>query len=91
MASSHIEISGSATRENAQLRSNVDALQRYMDDSARFKALLDSASLDSDWTSLGALLGVNATDAETIYNLFVGMWNTLVNNGAIQQYLSRLG
>ena len=91
MASSHIDVTGQSNRGNAKLRSNIDSLQRYMDDSRQMKAIIDAASLDSDWEGLGEFLGKSAEEAEIIYNLFVGMWNTLAENGAISQYLSRLG
>jgi hypothetical protein len=91
MASSHILISGSATPHNAQLRSHIDALQRLINESNRIKAVFDSASLGSDWTGLGELLGVSAEDAEVVYNLFVGVKNEMDGDLSIPQYLSRLG
>lgn len=91
MASTHILISGSATPHNAQLRQHIDSLQRLVTENARLKAVFDQASTGSDWAGLGTLLGISAGDAETVYNLFVGMKQDMDNDLAIPQYLSRLG
>ena len=91
MASTHILINGSATPHNAQLRAHIDQLQRIAQENARIKAVFDQASSGQDWAGLGALLGITAGEAETVYNLFVGMKQDMDNDLAIPQYLSRLG
>lgn len=91
MASSHILISGSATPHNAQLRSHIDALQRLMNETSRLDAVFSTTVAHPDYTGFGELLGISAEDAETVYNLFVGVRNSLNAAASIPQYLSRLG
>ena len=98
MASAHIEINGTATRHNAQLRGFVDRLQQLVEDAARLKAVFDQAALGNDWDALGDLLGVSASDAETIYALFgyersafASAKTDLDGDTFVAQLLSRMG
>lgn len=91
MASAHIDINGTATRHNAQLRGFIDRLQGIVADAARLKAVFDQAALGNDWEALGDLLGVSATEAETIYNLFGSAKADLDGDTFVAQLLSRAG
>jgi len=89
MASAYIDI-GTSTRQASATRSAVDQLQRTVDTFDQLKALFDQAALGSDWVSLGALLGVSAANAETIYNLW-GSATTELHATFITQLLGRCG
>lgn len=89
MASAYIDI-GTSTRQAPQTRSAIDQLQRTVDTFDQLKALFDQAALGSDWVSLGALLGVSAANAETIYNLW-GSATTELHATFITQLLGRCG
>lgn len=91
MASAHIEINGTATRHNAQLRGFIDRLQQLVEDAARLKAVFDQAALGEDWEAMGNLLGVSAGDAQTIYNLFGSAQGELAADAFVAQLLSRMG
>ena len=89
MASAYIDI-GTSTRQASATRSAVDQLQRTVDTFDQLKALFDQAALGGDWVSLGALLGVSAANAETIYNLW-GSATTELHATFITQLLGRCG
>lgn len=89
MASAYIDI-GTSTRQASTTRSAIDQLQRTVDTFDQLKALFDQAALGSDWVSLGALLGVTAANAETIYNLW-GSATTELHATFITQLLGRCG
>lgn len=89
MASAYIDI-GTSTRQASQARSAIDQLQRTVDTFYQLKALFDQAALGGDWVSLGALLGVTAANAETIYNLW-GSATTELHATFITQLLGRCG
>ena len=90
MASAHIEVSGSATRLNGELRAFVDLLRQTCERGAKLKAIADQAALGGDWAGLGAAFGLSAADAETTYNL-LGSVNTELAGAFISQMRSRLG
>lgn len=91
MASAHIEVNGTGSRLNQQLRSFIDRLQEVQDDAERLKATLDQVALGADWEALQTALNLeSAADAETIYNLF-GSAEGELDGAFINQLLSRLG
>ncbi len=90
MASAHIEVNGTQTRHNGQLRAHIDAIQRVVDESDRLKAMMDQAAAGQDWASLATLLGVPAADAEALYNL-IGSSNGELHGPFTAQLLSRAG
>lgn len=89
MASAHIKIDR-GTQHSAQLREFVDQLYATQDKARRLKGVFDQTALGSDWEALGLLLGISATDAETIYNL-MGSVKTELEATFITQMLGRLG
>lgn len=89
MASAYIDI-GTSTRQASQTRSAIDQLQHTVDTFDQLKALFDQAALGGDWVSLGALLGVTAANAETIYNLW-GSATTELHATFLTQLLGRCG
>jgi hypothetical protein len=89
MASAYIDI-GTSTRQASQTRSAIDQLQRTVDTFDQLKALFDQAALGGDWVSLGALLGVTAAHAETVYNLW-GSATTELHATFVTQLLGRCG
>lgn len=89
MASAYIDI-GTSTRQASATRSAIDQLQRTVDTFDQLKALFDQAALGGDWVSLGALLGVTAANAETIYNLW-GSATTELHATFLTQLLGRCG
>lgn len=89
MTSAYIDI-GTSTRQSSQTRSAIDQLQRTVDTFDQLKALFDQAAMGSDWVSLGALLGVSAANAETIYNLW-GSATTELHATFLSQLLGRCG
>lgn len=89
MASAYIDI-GTSTRQSSATRSAIDQLQRTVDTFDQLKAMFDQAALGGDWVSLGALLGVTAANAETIYNLW-GSATTELRATFLTQLLGRCG
>lgn len=90
MASAWINIAGTGTPKNIELRAFVDALQRLADDSAAIKAVYDQIALGGDFAALASALGISTVDATTIYNLF-GSVNTELHATFITQMLARVG
>jgi tRNA A37 N6-isopentenylltransferase MiaA len=99
MASAHIEVVGAAGRHNRALREFLEQLQRTQDQVDRLKATYDQLALGSDWVALAEALShtdptyahnIDATDAETIYNL-IGSVQTELHGTFITHVLGRLG
>jgi hypothetical protein len=91
MASAYIDISTSASRISSQARSAIDQLKRVKDDFDNIKLTLDQIALGGDFTALSGYLGVNAEQAEAIYNLWGSANAELQNATFIAQLLSRCG
>lgn len=90
MTSAYIDITSTASRQSSETRAAIDQLQNVVDKFDELKAMFDQAALDSDWVALGALLGVSAAQAETVYNLW-GSAVTELHGTFISQLLSRCG
>lgn len=70
MASAHIEINGTGSRHNRELRGLVDDLVAVRAKAKQFKAVLDQTAIGNDWTAVALLLDIlSETEAEAIYNL----------------------
>jgi hypothetical protein len=91
MASAYIDISTSASRISSQARSAIDQLKRVKDDWDNLKLTLDQIALGGDYTALAGYLGVNAAQAEAVYNLWGSANAELQNASFIAQLLSRCG
>ena len=91
MASAYIDISTSASRISSQARSAIDSLRRVKDDWNNLKLIFDQIALGSDFTTLSGYLGVNAEQAEAIYNLWGSANAELQSAEFISQLLSRCG
>ena len=91
MTSAYIDISTSASRISSQARSAIDSLRRVKDDWNNLKLVLDQVALGSDFTALSGYLGVNAEQAEAIYNLWGSANAELQSAAFISQLLSRCG
>lgn len=91
MASADIDISTSASRISSQARSAIDQLKRVKDDWDNLKLTLDQIALGGDYTALAGYLGVNAAQAEAVYNLWGSANAELQNASFIAQLLSRCG
>ena len=91
MASAYIDISTSASRISSQARSAIDQLKRVKDDWDNLKLTLDQVALGGDYTALAGYLGVNAAQAEAVYNLWGSANAELQNASFIAQLLSRCG
>jgi len=91
MASAYIDISTSASRISSQARSAIDQLKRVKDDWDNLKLTLDQIALGGDYTALAGYLGVNAAQAEAVYNLWGSANAELQGATFIAQLLSRCG
>ena len=91
MASAYIDISTSASRILSQARSAIDQLRRVKDDWNNLKLTLDQIALGGDYTALAGYLGVNAAQAQEIYNLWGSANVELQGATFIAQLLSRCG
>lgn len=89
MASAYIDI-GTSTRQAAATRGAIDQLQRTVDTFDELKSMFDQAALGGDWVALGALLGISAANAETVYNLW-GSATTELHATFVTQLLGRCG
>jgi hypothetical protein len=90
MASAHIEITGTASRLSADVRSAVDQLEALQDKFSDIKAILDQVAMGADWAALATYLGVSAANAEAVYNLW-GSATTEINGTFLTQLQARLG
>ena len=90
MTSAYIDITSTASRQSAQTRSAIDQLQSVVNQFDELKAMFDQVALGGDWTTLGGLLGVTATEAEAVYNLW-GSAVTELHATSITQLLARVG
>jgi hypothetical protein len=91
MTSAYIDISTSASRISNQARSAIDTLRRVKDDWSNLKLIFDQVALGDDFTVLSGYLGVNAEQAEAIYNLWGSANAELQDATFIAQLLSRCG
>ena len=87
---SHIEITGTASRYAARMRSLVDQMRTVQELSQQQKDIGDQIAMGGDWAALATELGVTAAEAEAVYNL-LGSANTELHGTFIGQMLSRLG
>jgi len=90
MTSAYIEINRSTPRLAGQTGSAIDQLQNVVQEFDRLKAVFDQAALGSDWTTLGAQLGLTAANAEIVYNLW-GSAVTELHATFLTQLLGRCG
>jgi len=90
MSSSHIEITGTASRLAADVRVAVDNLELLQDRFSDLKAIMDQVALGADWPALATKLGVSEADAEAVYNLW-GSATTEINAAFLTQLQGRLG
>ena len=90
MASAHIEITGTASRLSADVRSAVDQIETLQNRFSDIKAIMDQVALGGDWDTLATYLGVSAADAEAVYNLW-GSATTEINAVFLTQSQGRLG
>lgn len=90
MASAHIEIPSTASRLSADVRSAIDRLQALQDAFGNIKAIMDQVALGGDWATLATYLGVSATEAEAVYNLW-GSGNAEIGATFLSQITARLG
>ena len=90
MASAHIEVTGTASRLAADVRSAIDQLEALQDRFSDIKAIMDQVALGSDWDALATKLGTNAADAQAVYNLW-GSATTEINATFLTQLQGRVG
>lgn len=94
MASAHIEINGTGSRLNRDLREFVNNLQAVVNEAERLKGIFDQAALGADWAGMATVIGLDpveeVTKAEAIYNIH-GSVVTELNGTFITQMLQRLG
>lgn len=90
MASAHIEITGTASRLSADVRSAIDQLEALQDRFTDLKAIMDQVALGGDWAALATKLGVTAAEAEAVYNIW-GSATTEINGTFLTQLQGRVG
>lgn len=90
MASTHIEISGTASRLSADVRQAIDNLRREQETMQKVKDIMDQVAMGQDWAALATKLGVTAAEAEAVYNLW-GSANAEVRATFLTQLVSRVG
>lgn len=90
MSSVHIEITSTASRLSADVRSAIDRLEALQDDFANVKAIMDQVAMGGDWATLATYLGTSAADAEAVYNLW-GSANVEIAAAFLTQLQARLG
>lgn len=90
MTTTHIEITGSASRLSADVRRAVDGLEDLQSSFGEIKNILDQVAMGGDWAALATKLGVTAAEAEAVYNLW-GSANTEIRASFLAQLQARLG
>ena len=87
---SHIEITGTASRYAARMRSLVDQMRTVQELSQQQKDIGDQIAMGGDWAALATELGVTAAEAEAVYNL-LGSANTELHGTFITQMVAVCG
>jgi hypothetical protein len=77
MASQHIEIPTTASRLSASVRAFIDLARSLQEQGVKIKDIMDQVSSGGDWAVLATYLGIDATDAETVYNLITNVQDDL--------------
>lgn len=90
MASTHIDVTGTASRLSAELRRAVDDLAELQGTWQEIKNVMDQVAYEGDYATLGTYLGVTAEEAESIYNMW-GSSNTEIRATFLAQVQARLG
>ena len=90
MASSYIDISGTATTHSGELLSFIRQLRQIGEQAAELKSRYDQMAMGGDWTALAGYLDLNEADAQAIYNM-LGSVNTELHGTFITQLLARAG
>lgn len=90
MASSYIDISGSATTHSGELLSFIRQLRQLAEQAAELKGRYDQMAMGADWAALATYLNLSQADAEAIYNL-LGSVNTELHATFITQLTARAG
>ena len=95
MASTYIDISGSASRLAGMTRQLVDEARRMQESTAKTRRIMDTArdgtaDEDASFVTLGGLLGVSAARAREVYNLLVA-FQGVINKQNYDALIDRLG
>jgi len=75
--STHIEITGTSSRNAQDTRALVDQLRAVQSLAVKVNDINQQIAAAGDWVSLGASLSVSAADAEIVYNLLVAIQDDL--------------
>lgn len=95
MASTYIDINGSASRLAGKFRNLVDQARDMQELTAQVKRIMDVAKdapedVDTSFVTLGGLLGVPAAKAKEAYTLLVN-FQTVINKANYDTFIDRLG
>jgi hypothetical protein len=90
MASTHIEITATASRLGAETRSLIDTARRVYADADKVKNVADEVSKGDDWPALALKWGCTAAEAQAAYGLLTA-FATNVKLVEYRQFIKRLG
>lgn len=90
MTTQHIEIQSTVSRLSAEVRGFVDSARALQDRAQKIKDIFDQVSFEGDWASLSTKLGVDVTDADTVYNLITNIVDELTSSD-YNALIDRLG
>lgn len=90
MASQHIEINGTATRLNGELRRFTDGLRDIMNDHERLLGIFAEISNGGDWDALGDALDLSVADAQTVASYLSAIEDEMTATQLVT-FVNRLG
>jgi hypothetical protein len=95
MASTYINMDGSASRLAGKMRNLVDQARSMQEITTSVKRIMDTAKdapedVDASFVTLGGLLGVSSAKAREAYNLLVA-FQTVINKPNYDSFIDRLG
>lgn len=90
MANAHIDVTGTASRLSAKMRRTVDALLDVQSDFEEINDVMIQVAYEADYEALGTYLGIGATEAQEIYNLWASA-NAEIRGTFLTAVRARLG
>jgi len=96
MASSYIDITGTASRLASMTRSLADQARDMQENTAKIKRIMDTTlddpdiTLDTSFVTLGGLLGITSGKAKKVYTLLTN-FQVVIQKANYDEFIDKLG
>ena len=92
MTSQHIRIRRDSDLPlTGDVRALVDGARALQELAVKVKDVMDQMASGSDWSALGTELGLDATDAQTVYNLVTAVMDEVSTSSDYNNLIDRVG